>query len=313
MSLSAGHVFLATANPATLMTIGSGVGSAVMGPTGIVAAAPFVAAGGALIPVVAPMMLFTTVSSVMMSARLDRVQKTLGRLEEAVAEVHDLLSAADYAQLECAAFQIDQVRSEFEDRGRFASDVPFKLLGIEQNVGPLREKYRLLMTRDVHSEDRASSAVSNLRVFFQAGLCELQLDVLQLYLALQNDPDVVEGRQSELREKIERYDKVLRKVLDDDPVGAFHRKVKGDLGKSFLPRGLRRFFGRELAKTERNVRAIRKNFTSVQARIKQWTDAIEAATEESREQSIVFYRERDGERALRAYHTRDVRLERAAT
>ena len=31
-SLFAGNVFLATANPATLMTIGTGVGSAVMGP-----------------------------------------------------------------------------------------------------------------------------------------------------------------------------------------------------------------------------------------------------------------------------------------
>ena len=39
-SLLAGNVFLATANPATLMTIGTGVGSAVMGPAGIVAHAP---------------------------------------------------------------------------------------------------------------------------------------------------------------------------------------------------------------------------------------------------------------------------------
>ena len=39
-SLMAGSVFLATANPATLMTIGTGVGTAVMGPTGIVAQAP---------------------------------------------------------------------------------------------------------------------------------------------------------------------------------------------------------------------------------------------------------------------------------
>ena len=38
-SLLAGNVFLATANPATLMTIGTGVGSAVMGPSGIVAQA----------------------------------------------------------------------------------------------------------------------------------------------------------------------------------------------------------------------------------------------------------------------------------
>ena len=81
-SLLAGNVFLATANPATLMTIGSGVGSAVVGPTGIVAQAPFIAASSALMPVVAPVMLFTTVSSVMLCARLDRAQQTLGRLSE---------------------------------------------------------------------------------------------------------------------------------------------------------------------------------------------------------------------------------------
>ena len=43
-SLLAGNVFLATVNPQTLMTIGTGVGSAVMGSTGVVAQAPFVAA-----------------------------------------------------------------------------------------------------------------------------------------------------------------------------------------------------------------------------------------------------------------------------
>ena len=261
-SLFAGNVFLATANPATLMTIGTGVGSAVMDGGKIVAQAPFVAASGALIPVVAPMMLFTAVSSVMMSARLDRVQKSLGRIEEAVGAVHDLLSAADYALLERAAIQIDRVRSEFEDRRRFASDVPAKLSLVEHGVGQLRDKYRLLMTRDVQSEDRARSAVSNLTVFFLASLCELQVDLLQLYLALQNDPDVVEGRQLELRQKIERYDEGFRQALDDDPVGAFHRRLKGDLTGSLLRRGLHRFFGGELAKTERNVRAIRKDFNS---------------------------------------------------
>ena len=39
-SLFAGNVFLATANPATLMQIGAGVGAAVMGPAGVIAHAP---------------------------------------------------------------------------------------------------------------------------------------------------------------------------------------------------------------------------------------------------------------------------------
>ena len=70
-SLLASNVFLATANPATLMTIGTGVGSAVMGSSGIIAQAPFVAASSALLPVVAPVMLFMTVSSAITCARLD--------------------------------------------------------------------------------------------------------------------------------------------------------------------------------------------------------------------------------------------------
>ncbi len=98
--------------------------------------------------------------------------------------------------------------------------------------------------------------------FFLAGLYDIQVDLLQLYLALQDDPHAVEFRQSRLREKIERYGKDLN---------------------------------------------------SVQARIHRWIEAYEAATDESRQQSIVFYREPDGERALRAYRTRDVRLEQAGT
>ena len=108
-SLLAGNVFLATANPATLMTIGTGVGSAVMGPTGIVAQAPFVAASSALVPVVAPMMLFSTVTSIMLCARLDRAQQTLGHLSDVVERVRRLLDAEDYARLEAAAERIDGV------------------------------------------------------------------------------------------------------------------------------------------------------------------------------------------------------------
>ena len=121
-SLLAGNVFLATANPATLMTIGSGLGSAVMGAGGIVAQAPFVAASTALIPVVAPVMLFTTVSSVVMGARLDRVQRSLGRLYEAVEGVRRVLDADDYARFETAAEQIEEIQSEFEDQQRFSED-----------------------------------------------------------------------------------------------------------------------------------------------------------------------------------------------
>ncbi|MCY4574746.1 MAG: hypothetical protein OXF01_18370 [Gemmatimonadetes bacterium] len=310
-SLMAGNVFLATANPATLMTIGTGVGTAVMGPTGIVAQAPFIAASSALLPVVAPVMLFTTVSSVMMCARLDRAQRTLGQLANAVERVRRLLDE-DYARFETAAERIDEIRSEFEHARRFASDVPDRLARIDHDVGLLRSKYGLLMTGAVDSEDGARAAVSDLNRFFLASLYDTQIDVLQLHLALQNDPDVVEFRLSRLREKLERYGEGFRQVLDDDRVGAYHRELKGELARSRLvrlPRGLRLPFGGEPAAQVRRVRAIRKDFDAGQRRVETWVESVEAATDESRREAVVFYREAGGERALRAYRTGEVRVE----
>ncbi len=118
-SLLAGNVFLATVNPQTLMTIGTGVGSAVMGSTGVVAQAPFVAASTALIPVVAPVLLFMTVSSVISGARLDRVQQAIGALPKNLKRVRHLMEAEDYARFESAAEQIDEIGSQFEHSQRF--------------------------------------------------------------------------------------------------------------------------------------------------------------------------------------------------
>ena len=311
-SLMAGNVFLATVNPATLMTIGSGVGSAVMGSTGIVAQAPFIAASSALIPVVAPVMLFTTVSSVMMCAHLDRAQQALGQLSEVVEHVRALLDAEDYARFETAAERIDEIRSEFDHARRFASDVPDRLARIDHDVGVLRSKYGLLITGAVDSEDGARAAVSDLNRFFLASLYDIQIDVLQLHLALQNDPEVVDFRMSRLREKLERYGEDFRQVLVDDRVGAYHRELKGRLAKSGLARRLRGLhlpFRGEPAGEVRRIRVIRKEFDSGRRRIERWVEALEATTDESRRESVVFYQEGDDAQALRAYRTAEVRVE----
>ncbi|MXW16992.1 MAG: hypothetical protein F4123_01025 [Gemmatimonadetes bacterium] len=310
-SLMAGNVFLATANPATLMTIGSGVGSAVMGPGGIVAQAPFIAASSALMPVVAPVMLFTTVSSVMMCARLDRAQRTLGRLYEVVERARRLLDAEDYARFEAAAERIDEIRSEFEHSRRFASDVLDKLARIDYDVGVLRSKYGLMTAEAVDSEEAAKVAVSDLNRFFLASLYDVQIDMLQLYLAIQNDADVVEFRQSRLEEKIGRYGDDFRKVLEDDRVGAYHRELKADLSKSGWWLTRRLGLGEAEARL-RMVRAIRGDLNACQARIHRWVEASEAVTEESRRQAVVVHLESNGQRRLRAYHTAEVRVEAAA-
>lgn len=338
-SLFAGNVFLATTNPATLMTIGSGVGSAVMGPAGIVAQAPFVAASSALMPVLAPVMLFTTLSSLTMCARLDRTQKQLGQLSEVVERVRHLLEAEDYARFEAAAERIDEIRSEYGQCQRFASDVPARLAKIDHDVGVLRSKYGVLATGAVHSEKDAKQMARGVSQFFLANLYDVQIDVLQLYLALQNDPEVVDSRRSRLFEKVERYGDDFRRVLDADPVGDYHRELKRALPKralskpalSKLPPAMRReaiaklpsllkeeaaarlrsFVKREAVAEVGRIRQIRNNLRATRTHMERWIEAFEEAEDGSRPHSIVFYRESDGERPLRAYRTASLSVERS--
>ena len=170
------------------------------------------------------------------------------------------------------------------------------------------------MTGAIDSEDGARATVSDLNRFFLASLYDIQIDELQLHLAVQNDPDVVESRLSRLREKLERYDADFRQVLDVDRVGDYHRELKKGLAKSLLARlpraALPRLpFGGKPAAAVRRVRAIRRDFDAGRRRVEQWIEAMEGGTEASQRESVVFYREADGERAVRAYHTGEVRVE----
>ena len=317
-SLLAGNVFLATANPATLMTIGTGVGSAVMGPAGIVAQAPFVAASTAMMQVVAPLMLFATVSAVVTGARLDRVQRSLGRLSDAVDRVQRVLGARDYARFESAASVLDGLGSEFAQFRRFGTGDAATLALARQSTKELRAQFGQLAEGPVTSENDARHAVADLNRSFLATILDLRADVFRVYLALQEDPDRVEHRQSRLGQEIERCAGHFRRILDDDRVGAFHRRFREEhLGSRWkwldrLPPVVRRRLEGKVDSALERVEAIRQDDNAVRARISDWVKAFEVAVDEAREHSIVVYREPDGERALRAVRTRAVRLEKAA-
>ena len=318
-SLLAGNVFLATANPATLMTIGTGVGSAVMGPAGIIAQAPFVAASTALMPVVAPLMLFATVSAVVTGARLDGVQQELGGLSETVDWVRLVLEVRDYARFEAAASLLDGLGSEFARHGRFGADAAATLAMVRQTTKELRAQFGQLVEAPVTSENEARHAVADLTRFFLATILDLRADALRLHLTLQEDSDLVEHRQSRLAHEIERCVSDFRRILDADRVGAFHRRLRDELAGSRwrklqrkLPDVLRRRLPGEADAALRRVEAIRRDDDKCRTLIWQRIKHFEGAADAAREHSIILYREPDGERALRAVRTRAVRVEKAA-
>ena len=311
-SLFAGNVFLATANPATLMTIGAGVGSAVMGPTGIIAQAPFIAASTALMPVVAPVTLFMIVSSAITGARLERVQRALGALAEGLERVRHRMKAEDYARFVNAAEQLDEVGSQFEHGLRFTDGMKTELVSARSEVKWLHGKFGHLAKTEIRSEHDAREAVSDINLFVLSTLAVLRADALRLQLTLQDDPDYAERRHAELHTEFEQCADTLRELLDHNPVYAFRDRLQQDrarLGRVFRIPGR----GRRPKKKIRAVDTILdEDFAPVGSRMERWISEFESSVTAAREESIVIYRERDARRALKAHHTRDLRLVQTA-
>ena len=121
-------------------------------------------------PVVAPLMLFMTISSVMTGARLDRVQRALGKLSEGLERVCRLMEAEDYARLVSTAEQLDEIGSQFVHGQRFTEGMKIALMLAKRDVHRLRRKFGHLAMREIRSEHDAGLAVSDINLFVLSSL-----------------------------------------------------------------------------------------------------------------------------------------------
>ena len=167
--------------------------------------------------------------------------------------------------------------------------------------------------------------MSDIELFVLSSLTDLRADVLRLHLTLQDDLHYAERRQALLRRKVERCASTFRTLLDRDPLTASRHQLQQELDElgrfESLPWGLPDTAahmirtlggGRSLKKRIQAIDTIRDNdFAPVRSRMERWVSELESSAAAAREESIVFYRERDGRRTLKAYHTRDLRLQQA--
>ena len=313
-SLAAGNVFLATANPDLLMVIRDGLGTAIIGEGGrIIGHAQFIPAGGAILPVVAPVMLFMTASSLIIAARLDRMQRTLDALYEVVARVQQVMEAGSYAKFQAAAKELDEIWSQFKRSQRFTDGMKMGLVLARNNMSQIQYQFRYLCGRKIGSENDARKWMADIDLFFLSSLMDIRADTLRLFLTLQDDPGFAEQRQAALRAKSEQTNRRLKTLLEECPIKGFRNELRGNLAeKPFgnLNRRLPRWLGGRLPEKIRRVEAILEAYRPIRERIDRWTSASDSATGAAREQSIVVYRALGGEGALHVRHTRDLRLQR---
>lgn len=227
--LTAGNVFLATANPSTLMAIGSGFGTAVVHGGRIVAHAPFVVASSALVPIVTPVVLLVTLSAMATSARFDRLQSTVDRLADVVGELLKRDVGADFGLLLSAQDRLRDLAAEFDGSHRFTDEMKLRLSLLEKDLGPLYRKYEVLLQPKPSTSTDVSMAVHNQRIFALATIATFAVDRLRLKLALQDSPADLKRRTKAAEERHHTYMRYFRALADHNPIVELEREVVEEL------------------------------------------------------------------------------------
>ena len=313
-SLFASHIFLATANPNALMQIGSGVGSAVIGSGGkILLHAPFIQASSAIIPVVAPVMFFMTVSSMMMSARFDQIQVSLDQLATTVAQLLRREIVGDYGILLSAMERLRDISAEFEECRRFTDEMRMRMALVEKDVNILHHKYNILANPEnrVDSILAANLAIPDINLFTLSSLADIQVDRLRLKLALQDNPDDACRSFSMLNSKIDRYEASFKCLLENDSVKEYEKELNDSLdGMNWWKRHISE---KKIAKQkEAEVEAlddISERRLDTLLNLSRWSEDLALGKDAGHEQSVVYYRANDGKGELKAYYTSDWQLQ----
>ena len=319
-SLAAGNVFLATANPATLMSIGGGVGSAVMGTGGIVAQAPFIAASSAILPVVAPLAILMSVSSTMLSARFDRLQTSLDSLTEAIHYLMKRDINDDCARALSALARLQDIAGEWDLSHRFTDDMKVRLALVERDLSVARFKHGLAINEPAPGMDTGAPVASaklkmrtmpvEWHLYALSSVAGIHAEGLRLRLAVQENSTDLGRRVEALDASIQAFRSGAGELLEGNWLERYLEALEKSLKKTGLWQVIQRRRRKVLETTAEQAKAIRDNeLAQVQDSIRSWLQAMEKRDETARRQTIVYYRDDNGEGEPKSYYTDDLRLE----
>lgn len=215
---TSGTLFLATANPATLMAIGNGVGAAVMGAGGIIAQAPFIPVAGAIMPVAAPLLAFQALSTIMILQQFNTINERLVQVEEKINRVLQRNEATHIGEIFSACTRLDILEKESSITSGFTEDMIIRLALIEDKVNSIFERYKYLYSIQAFDEDLNYVDLkynqTDAYVSIILSILDLRVDILRLKLTIQENPGFLKHLAESTVEKVERYKKLWSDVED---------------------------------------------------------------------------------------------------
>ena len=307
-SAMSGNLFMATANPATLMTVGEGVTSAVVGAGGkIVTQAPFVSAAGAIIPVVAPLIAFQALVSISMARNFDAINKRLDNIEKSIARLIQRTEATYVGEIVSAQSRLSNVEERLSESGFFTNHMQMRLSLIEHAINPVFERYHYLLdgqkiSKNMSSDDLVYRNFDALMAI-NTSILDLKLDVLRLKLTYQENPAFIEKSTKNLLDKVGRYQKLWGEVNDSiKELESIHKHVSSALEDlSWLQRKI--FRRRDYSELSRQKSALqiseqeKNKFKDTLCGASGVAEKIEDAISGDRNEklSIIYWKDENGE------------------
>lgn len=200
-------LFMATANPATLMQLGSGVGSAVMGAGGIVAQAPFIPVAASM-PVVAPLALMGVVNTAVTMRQFQAVNAKLDTIANSLTNLLVRVDITQIAGLIAASKTLGDITEEYGEVGHFTPSMTARFAVAEQSLAAVAQRQELLLlsaeSRALDTDTPIDDVIRDVNAAGLAYITEVQVHALHVALALQECPALVTKRTQQLTECIDK-------------------------------------------------------------------------------------------------------------
>ncbi|MET9312103.1 hypothetical protein ABZX12_09775 [Kribbella sp. NPDC003505] len=309
-------LFMATANPATLMTVGNGVGSAVMGAGGIVAQAPFIAVASSL-PVVAPILAVLALNTAVMMQQFKQVDRKLDTIKSALDKAIARSEATHAGELLAASRTVDDVYRQYSLEGSFSNDMLVRLALAERDVRALAARFRRLV------EARSATNGDDLREVQQANydahsamlasFVELRVSYLRVCVDMQENPKSVTSSMEHLKAVIDDGIVFWQQLQDrsrglKDEIGQREAKLQDmNWATRNLPGGEGATLEKELAKlkdaftaTMESERKIMSEFHSLIESARTTRKALETSgpTNGTTSPTLVYWKDETGEHSF---------------
>ncbi len=207
-------LFMATANPATLMKLSAGVGSAVMGAQGIVGQAAFIPVASS-IPVVAPLMVMQALSSIVLLQQFRAMDKKLDAVKGSIDKMLARQEVTKVAELFAAVNIVDEIYLQYDQAGRFSTDMLIRLALAERDASILSRRYEMLENSEAKNSNSNDFASYDTFCTVLASFLNLRVKYLRTSVDIQENPHFVQHSSENfaalLKDTINLWDKLLHK------------------------------------------------------------------------------------------------------